>query len=358
MDPVSVPQRPPARKPDTSNREQWPEPVPVTCLKSDTHGTDWLWAGCLARRHLTLFSALSKSGKSTVLAHLLKAVQCGSPFFGRGTRKCRTLVVSEESREKWIERRESLELDESLSLLCRPTRAKLSPREWEGFIEHLLRLSVGAFDVIVFDTISCFAPWRDENASAEVEAAVRPLNRLLEEADAAVMLVHHFGKAGGSEGRAARGSTALTAAADILLELRRLNPKDTSDRRRLLSGYGRFDEIPEQVVVALAPDGSGYLAEGDRVEVAGRELRALISETLPASPPGCTADELHVKMAPNTRPRRGDVMKALQAGANSGAWSRAGTGKKGDPFRFWMGERDSDQPFHCVPGTRNAIGVS
>ena len=323
-----------ATTPTAPTKPRWPKPVPITELVSTTGGTDWLWHGCVARGHITLFSALMKAGKSTLLSYMLRALQHGVPFLGRDTKKTRTLLVSEESREKWIERREELGLDDALHVLCRPTSAKMSHHDWREFVEYLRDYAAEKFDLVMLDTIGTYAPWRDENDAAEVQATMLPLN-MLTEAGLAVMPIHHFGKADGSEGRAARGSTALAGAVDVLLELRRFRPDEIGDRRRVLKGLGRFDEIPEELVIALAADNTDYTAEGDRKEIAAKELAAVLLEALPEREPGLTADEVHAALPDDGRPRRGDVMRALKCGAGARNWTMTGIGKRGDPHRFY-----------------------
>ncbi|HVL13288.1 MAG TPA: AAA family ATPase, partial [Gemmata sp.] len=290
--------------------------------------------GCVARHHVTLFSALMKSGKSTLVGHLIRALQDGSPFAGWQTQKCRTLVVTEESQAIWRSRRDALGLDDSLAVMCRPMVVKPTFLDWADFLAHVVRCAARRFDLVVIDTLSAFAPWENENSAADVQATLTPLNQLTD-AGLAVLAIHHIGKIDGSEGRAARGSTALAAGVDILLELRRYRPDDRQDRRRVLSGLGRFDEVPDELVIALAEDGSGYTAEGDRKGLAARELCQLILDVLPPDPPGWSTDEVHEGMPKHNRPRRGEVGKALQTGAEAGSWRMAGAGKPNDPRRFW-----------------------
>jgi hypothetical protein len=314
---------------------RWPEPLYVSQISDHDAQVDFLWDGCLARGHITLLSALMKCGKSTLLGFLLRALQCRQPFLGRTTKEGRTLIVSEESRGLWCRRRDALALDDHLSLLCRPMLAKPSFGDWQDFIEYVGNCAAERkIDLVLFDTIGAVAPWKSENDAAEVQGTMTPLNRLTG-AGLAVGLIHHIGKADGSEGRAARGSTALAGAVDILLEMRRYKPDDKQDRRRVLSGLGRFEEVPDEVVIELAADGSGYTAEGDRKAVAARELAAAILDTLPDGPPGLKADDVHTALPEEQKPKRGDVMRALRAGAEAGTWQGAGTGRAHDPRRFW-----------------------
>jgi hypothetical protein len=206
--------------------------------------------------------------------------------------------------------------------------------EWFGFVEFLCDRAVARkADLVVLDTIGKFAPWENENDAAQVQAAMNPLDRLTK-AGLAVLPIHHFGKTDGSEGRAARGSTALPGSVDVMLELRRYKANDRHDRRRVLTGFGRFDDIPEEVVIELIAGGDDYTAEGDRRAVADEEATQAILEMLPLTPPGLTAEEVHEALPEAGRPRRSDVMRLLQAGAGRGRWGRSGAGKKGDPWRF------------------------
>lgn len=314
---------------------KWPAPVYVSELSDEDGTINYTWDGCIAKGHITLLSALMKAGKSTFIGHFLRCLQAGEPFIGRATKKSNTLVVTEESKALWCERRDALCLDDHLSVLCRPLIAKPNFADWMDFVVHVQDHAVERqCDLVVFDTLGAFAPWKSENDAAEVQGTMNVLTRLTE-AGLAVLLVHHIGKVDGREGKAARGSTALAGAVDVLLELRRYKADEPKDRRRVLRGLGRFDGVPEEVVITLKEDGTGYTAEGDRKAIAACELNAAILGVLPVAPPGMKADEVHAGLPESGRPRRGDVMTALRAGAGAGLWMTAGQGKPSDPRRFW-----------------------
>jgi hypothetical protein len=313
----------------------WLPALYVSELSVEGADIDFLLNGIIARRHTTLFIALMKAGKTTFFSHLLRCLQDGTEFIGRATKQCRTLVVSEESPGIWCRRRDALGLTDQLSLMCRPMLAKPNITQWSEFIDHVATSAAERqCDHVMIDTLGTFAPWKNENDAAEVQAAVLPLNRLTN-AGLAVSLVHHAGKSDQSHGRAARGSTALPAAVDIIIEMRRFKDDDVGDRRRLLTGMGRFDEIPSELVVALNEDGSGYTAEGDRRAIAFRKLADLIIDVLPDGSPGLKGDAIHELLPEDTRPGRGDVGAALLQGAETGLWVSAGTGKRNDARRFW-----------------------
>jgi hypothetical protein len=316
-----------------TERQRWPKPLTAAELAAGAKDVEWLWRGVLARGHVTLFSALMKAGKSTMLAHLLTALASGTTFLGRETAEEKCLIVSEESESIWRRRCDSFGLQNCL-FLCRPFNAKPTFSDWQQFISYLSEFAANGCGLIVLDTLGAFAPWKNENDAAEVAATLAPLN-LLTRAGLAVMLVHHMGKSDQTEGKGARGSTALAGAADILMELRRYVPDDRQDRRRVLTGFGRFDEVPDEVVIELAGDGSGYTALGDRKAERDRELAEAIRAVLPTEPPGATAAEIHDEL-PAGRPRESAVRGILVAGAEAANWNRTGTGRPPkDPFRFW-----------------------
>src|SRR5690349_1174832 len=57
-------------------RKEW-MPVPIGQLGPATP-PDWIWEGVAARAYITLLTALWKSGKSTLIAHLLRDLSRGT----------------------------------------------------------------------------------------------------------------------------------------------------------------------------------------------------------------------------------------------------------------------------------------
>jgi hypothetical protein len=189
-------------------------------------------------------------------------------------------------------------------------------------------------DLVVFDTISNLWPVRDENDAGEVQEALMPLRQLTIEA--ALKLVHHLRKGDGAEVTGSRGSIALPAFADTILELRRYQPGDRRDRRRVLTGHGRWDETPTEVVLELTADGSRYVVHGDRGDVAGKDLRRVITGLLPNEPPGWTAEKVRVELPEKAAPGKQKLLDALRDGSEAGDWRREGEGRKGSPFTYWV----------------------
>lgn len=70
--------------------------------------------------------------------------------------------------------------------------------------------------LIIVDTLARAIAYADENSARDVGAMVSNLDRLRQETDAAVLLIHHSGK---DQGRGARGSSALLGAVDVALRV-------------------------------------------------------------------------------------------------------------------------------------------
>jgi hypothetical protein len=312
-----------------NDRQQFTDPVPLSALKAGDDSTQWLWQGYFARDGITLLSALWKSGKTTLISHLLRALQDGRDFCGLPTRKATTLVVSEESQSLWSKRRDALGLSDAHWFKIRPFVGKPSYGLWEEFIGWLAdKLIDRPADLIVFDTISALWPVKDENDAAQVQRALMPL-RLLSEGRTLAMS-HHLGKSGGSEGTASRGSGALPAFVDLILEMRRFAPDDRADHRRVLSAWGRYDDVPAELVIELA-DGT-YRGLGDRNEASMAGVTETLSGFLTAD--GMTYEEIVEQWPGDSAPRRVTLLAALQAGIAQGYFTRTGIGKKGDPHRY------------------------
>jgi hypothetical protein len=312
---------------------QFPRPIPAPELRLADPALCWVLNGLLRRGEITLLPALWKSGKTTLLAHLLRAMAQGGEFLGRELLPSKALYVTEESESRWALRRDQVGIGAQAEFLVRPFAGKPSVVAWEQFLAYVGSLVAElSYDVVVFDTLANLWPLKDENDAASVQACLMPMHAMIGE-KAALLAVHHTRKSDGSEATASRGSGALAAFVDTILEFRRYTPGDRRDCRRVISGYGRHDETPDELVVELTPD--GYVALPGRDEIARGELGDVIAGILPPSEPGLNADQVREEWPEGSPPRRDRIVAALNAGAESGRWRRSGTGKRGSPHLFW-----------------------
>src|SRR5262249_465022 len=86
-----------------------------------------------------------------------------------------------------------------------------------------MRLAAPRFLFLTLDTVSRYASGVDQNSANEMHAGfIEPVSRLMDAFPGSTALsIHHEGKA---EGRGARGTNALGAAADVILKTTRPDP--------------------------------------------------------------------------------------------------------------------------------------
>jgi hypothetical protein len=317
----------------------FPEPTPLSLLRRITEIQRWVWDGYLARGTITLLSALWKAGKTTLLSYLLKALEEDGTFCGRPCRSCRVLLVTEEHETLWATRRDNIGLTDNAHVIVRPFASRPDAKRWQEFMGHLrdVRLRF-PFDLLVMDPLSNLWPVKDENDANNVQNALLPLHSIGD--DLATLLVHHLRKGDGTEATAARGSGALPAFCDTLLELRRYDPVNRKDCRRVLTGYGRFEETPAEVVVEWTRD--GYLSRGDKSDASFDEVQQRCQGVLPAGPPGLTREEVQEALREDNErlaPGLTRVGQALHAGAERGLWVETGNGKRAHPYRYYLADQ-------------------
>lgn len=269
---------------------QWKEPVLITTLSSEQTPVDWLWEGFLARGQFTLLASLWKAGKTTLICWLLKSIENHGQFIGRNTKNVNVLIISEESEAIWAKRKEEYGLGNNIWLSCRPLSRKTNTQQWIQFISKTADFcSVNNIELVIIDTLATFWPVRDENDATQVTSALLPLNTLLEK-NLVLMVVHHDRKSGGEEGTASRGSGALPAYADIIVEFRRFDPSKRNDTRRVVKTYSRYAETPPELVLELTPD--GYEVHGTKAQVLQQEKMLLVLDIVPFEPASYSIDKI------------------------------------------------------------------
>jgi DNA-binding transcriptional ArsR family regulator len=196
---------------------------------------------------------------------------------------------------------------------------------WEGVVAGAVDEAkrIGA-ELIVIDTLAFWAglPADAENSAGAMTEALRPL-LLATGRGLSVLCLHHVAKATGE----LRGSTAIGAAADIIVTLSR---EAEAPNRRRLEVLGRFADCPaEPLLVELC--GDRYEALGSPRDVAVEERERTVLAVLPDDAPGMTQQEVvEATGLPQQR-----VTEALRALLAQGAITRDGQGTKGAPYRYW-----------------------
>lgn len=233
-------------------------------LRTEPEPVDWLARGVLARGYLTLLVGREKTGKSLLaLAISARCASGGGNLAGIECAPARVLYVDCENGSREIHRR-----IRALGL----TRADgLEVFEGVGFS---ITTGLDELDAKLHETkpdLVWLDSWRsmwggDENSAQEASSALDPLRELIRRHNVAAGLLHHANKIGQY-----RGSTAVGASVESIVEFSKAEDDDDRRRRRLRNSACRFEEEADDRWVRLEADRSRGLL--------------LIDECEPFSPP-------------------------------------------------------------------------
>lgn len=233
-------------------------PVPLSDLVAPEN-LEPVWDGILFRGTKTMLAAREKTGKTTLVRMLVR--ECSKPdgglLLGRIVAATKVLIVSEEGTGNWAREREDSHLPGELLVVPRPPMPN-DLRAWAECWDRMARVvrSEG-IGLVILDTWARLAPVESENDNVQMTKAAAALDPLVD-AGAAVLIVHHQAKGGGS-----RGGTALPASTDTNIFMSRpRRERDAGDQpddgTRIFDIEGRFDPPPRIIAVY---DGSGYEVE-------------------------------------------------------------------------------------------------
>jgi hypothetical protein len=296
--------------------------------------TVWLWHGLLAPGKLTLLTSLWKSGKTTLLAHLLAQRRRGGEFLGLAVTPGVSLVVSEEPRDLWPLRCRRHGLGQEVGVLNRPFGGRPTFAQLEQLGARLLELKKQrGLDLVVFDSLAVFLPVGNENSAGVMVNALAPFLALAE-AGLAVGLWHHPAKGDPPLGQAARGSGALLASVDIFLEMRHPGGNPFT-RRRKLSAWSRYDETPQQMLIELSADGQRYQRLADTSDDFHTHWDTVALLLAQAAAP-LTRQEIRAAWPGLPKPHDATLWRWLDKAVELGLAERSGAGTKGGPHRYGM----------------------
>jgi hypothetical protein len=317
-----------ALKDDARAPIEW-MPRPITEL-APTAPPDWIWEGYIAGGASTLLTGFWKAGKTTLLSHLVAGITQGNQLVGE-PREQPVLVISEESSNFWIRRREQLGLGAKVHTLHRVFKCRPDAATWSRFVEHAVGLIAQyGYCLVVFDTLASVWPVQNENDASEVLSALLPLHAITE-TGAGLLLIHHPRKGESSEAQGSRGSGALTGWVDVILEFKRRSINNSADCRRVIRAYSRYDETPPEVVLDFTNDNYSILDVDPARHLP--DWATNIAEVLQVADAPLRPQAILARMK-EPRPQERKLELLLKDGTENGAWTRLGKGGKKNPFTY------------------------
>jgi len=206
-----------------------------------------------------LDGAAKSAGKTTFIFTAVGALFRGESFLGHATKRVPVLLVTEESprtlclslkRAGLTEMAELHVLSASFTRLSWPLLARAIEYECE-------KLGIGWLIIDTFYAVAGLGG-EEENKAGAVDQAIAPVRHIAGRLDIPVTLSRHTRKSGGRVGESGRGSSALTGAADTVIELKRF-PGNFSLTKRQLEITGRIEQTSQTIELqgnkyVVAPD--------------------------------------------------------------------------------------------------------
>jgi AAA domain len=258
----------------------------------------------------------------------VQALQDGSRFLDRETRRSGVLLLSEERHSTFAEKQARWQLGEDVHLLL---SHQIGSHSWDEVVEQATTYCVtNGLTVLVVDTLAAWAQLggESENAAGAVLEQLRPLMRAAA-AGLAVVIVAHQRKSQGEHGEAIRGSNVIVGAVDIILELERPRSQALAEEGlRELVGTSRYAATPQRLALALTE--TGYESRDDGIAAKADLERDRLLRVLRELDRG-TAEEIADVAEITPRAVRG-YMEQLHADGKVG---RTGRGVKGSPHVFY-----------------------
>lgn len=277
-----------------------------------------------------LVGKIKASGKTTFALAMARAVADGREFLG--SERCAqspVLLLSEMPPASLVPA-----LDQA-GLIDQPNFALLrwhSVRnlDWLTVVQQTWRKADTMHaKLVILDTLGQFSALEGdaENDSGTANAVLRPL-QAMQEHGITVLLVRHEGKGEKELSDAARGSSAYSGAADVLIRLSRLGASHPVNFRKVET-LSRFAEISPQFLVELNAD--GYRLHADSPATLEATRQAVLVHLPSAREHAISVWELQQA----TKQSESSVKRAVQDLLDADIAQRTGEGKKGAPFRYF-----------------------
>jgi len=229
----------------------------------------WVAEGYFAKDALTLVSGPPKSGKSTLIFHFLACHENEERFLGEDTTRGTALLMTEEAPSTVLEKADAYKI-KHLAVFPRSVAARAGLTFPDALDRAVRQARREGRDVLIIDTLSAWAQFKDENDASEVTKAVTAVQNAVAGTGISVIVIHHTRKGGGEYGEAVRGSSALYALVDVSIEYGYKDPGT-----RTVTTSSRFAQVPEPLFVKMPR--VGHLEIMDRGEQAVQDAGPIIA---------------------------------------------------------------------------------
>lgn len=303
-------------------------------MYKDSANKPWIVEGLVRPGQLVLLAARPKSGKTTLITHLLHAIVTDGAWLGHKAHRVPVVYANYEMDEKTLGDlyRDVFGPDCRLwpYVLWEPDR----PFDAESFVEKVIekdrRFESGGLLIIDPVRAALGLVGDDENNAGNVAATVRPLQEeLCRRLGWTVVLVHHLRKGSlGTDPDEIAGSAEWFAVSDVVMLWNRAANRDPGDMSGVLTVVGRIPEVDKIPVRLIRQEGTSVCeAESDPSK---RQLNAQLSlmayidaqlyQARKAGLDGVSLKELEDGL-PVGRTKK-ELMSCLVQGMKDGMWTK------------------------------------
>lgn len=287
-------------------------------LAETPNPVQWVVDGLLIAGGTSLLVARPKVGKSTLARDLAYCIVREEPFLGRRVTSGSVLMLAfEDHRDKLREELLAMKFREddpiSLHIGIKPIEAVENGTSWLADLVAFFRPAL-----VVVDPLFKLLDIKDSNDYAELSAKLEPVNAIARQSGTHVMCLHHGGKSEREGGESVLGSTAIFAAVDTGLFMKRRS------EGRVISSSQRYGVAIEET--ALSYDAvSGHVGLGETYkEIRTGSAESLVVDAIRSG--ATTSDEVRERLKMNRQFTQDGIKQALESGkvirTGSGAASR------------------------------------
>ena len=282
--------------------------------------TSWLVEPNLPASGLSMLAGKPKAGKSTLARCLALAVARGDPWLELITAKGAVLYLALEEKRSEVKRHfQAMGATDKDDI-----RFFIAPSPQDGMAQLRQAAEHCQPALIIVDPLIKMVRIKDLNDYAQVSLALEPLLALARETGAHVMAVHHLGKGEREGGDSILGSTALFAAVDTALILKR------SEKYRTIHSIQRYGTDMKEITLNMDEATRVITAGAPRQEVDQAQVaEAMVSYLKKLTEP---AEEKDINEA--VEGRRTTKFSALRKLFDDGKVTRTGEGKRGKPYLY------------------------
>lgn len=298
-----------------------------TLLEKKIQTVDWIVQDLLPGGGLSIVAASPKTGKSTLARQLALSVARGQPFLGRSTQQGHVFYFALEERERVVQKHfldmgstgeEDIKIHSGLIN---------SPQAMEKFC-CVVKEEKPA--LVIVDPIAHLSTIRDFNDYGSVIAALSPFISLAQDTGSHFCLLHHNRKGNNITIDSVLGSAALSGSVDTIVLL------SYKESYRTIKTRQREGEDLGETILNFDPATRTSSLAGTKKELDVRKIQDEIIAVLEERSPISRA-KLEKKIEGKTETLR-QAMKYL---VETGQIHRTGSGKKGDPHIFQLGQQNA-----------------